>query len=424
VVLSAPPKELVEMETLQIRERILVIEDSDEIAAFLRDTILTPAGYEPLIATTGQAGLRLVLNDPPDLILLDLNLSEMTGTEVLQGLKDTVPSIPVTLMVFAGSAELAVEAFRLGARNYLVKPLKPHEVLKAIDDGLRETRLRREKELLTRELMRANRQLERRVRELTMLYGITQATTNLMDLETLFSRVVEAAVFLTNADEGMLFLIDEETNDLYLRAAKGVGDKRASLLLLPARDSLIGQVIKTGQPLRIASSDPRLDFTVKTGYMVNSLLYVPLKFQGQTKGVLSVSNRISDRAFTRTDQSRLDLLADHTVMALETAKLHDGATPRGPDDVGEAVAELAQYSYRTLKAFAADTYALKASAERGATTCTDQTLTHLLPAMERKIGQMASVTEMLNGLASPDTSDEEREELQGRLRALRARRIT
>ena len=412
------------METLQTRERILVIEDSEEIAAFLRDTILTPSGFEPLIANTGQEALRLVLEDPPDLILLDLNLSQMTGIQVLQGLRDTVPGIPVTLMVFAGSAELAVEAFRLGARNYVLKPLKPHEMLKAIEDGLRETRLRREKELLTEELMRASRQLERRVRELTMLYGITQAMTNLMDLETLLSRVVEAAVFLTNADEGMLFLIDEETNDLYLRAAKGVGDKRASLLLLPARDSLIGQVVKTGQPLRIASSDPRLDFTVKTGYMVNSLLYVPLKFRGQTKGVLGVSNRISDRRFTRTDQSRLDLLADHTVMALETAKLHDGATPRGPDAVGDTVAELAQYAYQTLKAFAADTYALKASAERGATTCTDDTLTRLLPAMERKIGQMASVTEILNGLASPDTSDVDREELQRRLRALKARHIT
>ncbi len=412
------------METLQTRERILVIEDSEEIAAFLRDTILTPSGYEPLIANTGQEALRLVLEDPPDLILLDLNLSQMTGMQVLQGLRDTVPGRPVTLMVFAGSAELAVEAFRLGARNYVLKPLKPHEMLKAIEDGLRETRLRREKELLTEELMRSNRQLERRVRELTMLYGITQAMTNLLDLETLLSRVVEAAVFLTNADEGMIFLIDEETNDLYLRAAKGVGDKRASLLLLPTRDSLIGQVVKTGQPLRIASSDPRLDFTVKTGYMVNSLLYVPLKFRGHTKGVLGVSNRISDRGFTRTDQSRLDLLADHTVMALETAKLHDGATARVPDAVGEAVAELAQYEYQTLKAFAADTYALKASAERGAITCTDDTLTRLLPAMERKIGQMASVTEILNGLASPDTSDEDREELQRRLRALKARHIT
>ncbi len=412
------------METLETRERILVIEDSEDIAVFLTDTILKPSGYQPLLARSGQEGLHLALEQRPALIVLDLNLSEMTGLEVLAGLRETVPSVPITLMVFSGSEELAVEAFRLGVRNYVMKPLKPQEVLKALEDGLRETRLRREKELLTEELMRANSQLERRVRELTMLYGITQAITNVMDLETLLTRVVEVSVFLTNADEGLLFLIDAETDELYLRAAKGVADKRASMLLMPARDSLIGQVVKSGEPLRIASSDPRLDLTVKTGYMVNALLYVPLKFMGQTKGVLAVSNRISDRAFTRTDQSRLDLLADHTVIAVELAEFHRSTVDLVPGAVGSSVAELSRYAHSTLKALAADTYALKAGVERGLIECSDETLHRSLDSMERRIEQMASVTELLKGLASPESSDQEREELQRRLRRLKSQTST
>ena len=410
------------MRRLEAKERILVIEDSADIAAFLVDTILQPSGYAPLLATTGQEGLGMALDMAPDLIFLDLNLSGMTGMEVLQGLRDTVPSIPIALMIFAGSEELAVEAFRLGVRSYVIKPLKPPEILKAIEDALRETRLRREKELLTEELMRANREVERRVRELTMLHEITQAITGSTNLETLLSRVVEVGIFLTNADEGMLFLIDEETNELYLRAAKGVGDKRASLLLLPARDSLIGQVLKSGEPLRIASSDPRLDLTVKTGYMVNALLYVPLKVRGVSKGVLAVSNRISDRAFTRTDQSRLDLLADHTVIALEMARPHVAPRTADSETVGGAAAELAGYAHHSLKALAADTYTLKASVERGATMCADDTLNQLLRSMERNVEQMASVTEMLNGLVSPDSSEEDRERVQRRLQRLKVRR--
>jgi two-component system, NtrC family, sensor kinase len=412
------------MRTLEAKERILVIEDSEDIAAFLVDTILQPSGYAPLLATTGQEGLRMALDVAPDLIFLDLNLSRMTGMEVLRGLRDTVPSIPIALMIFAGSEELAVEAFRLGVRSYVVKPLKPPEILKAIEDALRETRLRREKELLTEELMRANREVERRVRELTMLHEITQAITGSADLETLLSRVVEVGVFLTNADEGMLFLIDEETNELYLRAAKGVGDKRASLLLLPARDSLIGQVVKSGEPLRIASSDPRLDLTVKTGYMVNALLYVPLKIRGVTRGVLGVSNRISDRAFTRTDQSRLDLLADHTVIALEMARPYVAPRTADSEAVGGAVAELAEYAHHSLKALAADTYTLKASVEGGATVCADDTLNQLLRSMERNVEQMASVTEMLNGLVSPHSSEEDRERVQRRLQRLKVGRVS
>ena len=412
------------MRRLEAKERILVIEDSTDIATFLVDTVLQPTGYETVLATTGQEGLRLALDVEPDLIFLDLNLSQMTGMEVLQGLRDTVPGVPVALMIFAGSEELAVEAFRMGVKSYVIKPLKPPDVLKAIEVAMRETRLRREKELLTEELMRANKEVERRVRELTMLHEITQSVTSSAELEPLLSRVVEVGVFLCSADEGMLFLIDEDTNEIYLRATKGVGDKRASLLLLPARDSLIGQVVKSGEPLRIASSDPRLDLTVKTGYMVNALLYVPMKIRGVTRGVLAVSNRISDRAFTRTDQSRLALLADHTVIALEMARPRVRGTTAGLEAVGGAAAELAGYAHRSVKAFAADTYTLKASVERGATMCSDDTLNQLLGSMERNVAQMASVMEMLNSLVSPDSSEEDRERVQRRLERLKVRHVS
>lgn len=308
---------------MQTGERILIIEDNEDVVTFLADNILHPHGYDTLISRDGQDGLRRALEENPDLILLDLNLPRMTGMEVLKVLQKRGSNVPVILMTFYGSEEIAVEAFRLGVKNYIVKPFKSQEVLDAVESAVGEGRLRREKELLTDQLMQTNKQLEQRVRDLTILYEITQAMTTLMDLETLLSRVVEAAVFLTKADEGILFLLDEETGELYLRAAKGVGDKYARELRMKLEDSLIGQVVETGEPLRVTSPEDRLELKVKSGYLVSSLLYVPLRLRDQIKGVLGVSNRVSDRAFTADDQHRLNILADHAVIALENARLYE-----------------------------------------------------------------------------------------------------
>ncbi len=406
---------------METKERILIIENSEEVTTFLKDTILGPTGYETLIATDGQEGLRRATEGRPDLILLDLHMPDITGTEIMEALQDSGSNVPVVLMIFPGSEEIAVETFRLGVKNYIVKPFKPQEVLEAVEDALRESRLRREKHLLTEELMRADERLQQRVRELTLLSEITQEMITAVDLQTLLSRVVDASVFLTKADEAMLFLIDEETGELYLRAAKGIGEERARVLLLPAHDSLIGQVVKTGEALRISSPEARLHFSVKTGYMVSSLLYVPLKIRGEMVGVLGVSNRVSDRAFTRTDQRRLDLLAGHAVLALENARLNESTKRQIADTFRETLSSLSQYVYEPLKAFATNTYALKARAERGSISCADDTLDRLLNSMERSIEQMATLIQFLNELASPESTAKDWENLKRKFEKLKAR---
>jgi len=136
---------------------------------------------------------------------------------------------------------------------------------------------------------------------------------------------------------------------------------------------------------------------------------------------LAVSNRVTDRGFTRTDQSRLDLLANHAVIALENARLYEATTERIADVFGHTLSSLCEYVYGPLKALAANTYALKASAESGIISSTDDTLFRLLGSMERRIEQMASVTEILNLLVSPDSTAEDWKVLGERFEKVKAR---
>jgi signal transduction histidine kinase len=286
----------------------------------MTEYILKPNGYQYITAKNGEAGLQRALSEEPDLIIMDQRMPKMTGLEVLGALKKTRTEIPVILMTFHGSEKTAVEALRLGAKDYIIKPFDTEEMLEAIDRALEERRLRTERDKLNQELVRANRQLERRVRELSILYNIGQQVTSLLDPQKVLNRIVEAAVYVTNAEEGALLLIDKESGNLYLRAARNLGEQFARGFRIKVEDSIAGQVVKTGKPFMESGDEASLK--VKTGYLVKSLLYVPVKTSNTVIGIMSVDNKATNRPFTSNDLYLLSALADYAGIAIVNAQLY------------------------------------------------------------------------------------------------------
>ena len=110
-------------------QQILVIDDSKEIARHLTQQLLPTLGYRTLQAFDGRSGLQIIRQERPSLVMLDLNLPEMTGLDVLQTLVDEGIDVPVILMTGYGSEKNAIDAFRLGIKDYLVKPFTVDEVV-------------------------------------------------------------------------------------------------------------------------------------------------------------------------------------------------------------------------------------------------------------------------------------------------------
>jgi two-component system phosphate regulon sensor histidine kinase PhoR len=299
-------------------ERVLVVDDSKENIEFIVDYVLKPNGYVASVAHDGAEGLRKAQSERPDLILLDMNMPKMTGIEVLEALKQEGPRLPVILMTFHGSETLAVTAFRQGVKDYILKPFQVEEMLEAMERALSEVRLRHERDDLMARLMNANRLLEQRVKEVNTLFGIGKSVTALLDLEKLLARLVEAAVYLTGAEEGSLLLVDEETDELYMVAAQGFDKRMARSFRIRVEDSLAGEVIRTGEPMMLDGSQSQ---RIKTAYLVRSLIYVPLRVKNRVSGVLGVDNRQTERAFTKHDLRLLSVLAGYAAIALENARL-------------------------------------------------------------------------------------------------------
>ena len=303
------------------KTRVLVIDSSPIDLKFLRDVILRPRGYTVFSAQDGEAGLQAALEHKPDLIIVERRLPKLSGLEVIEALQKKGSDIPLILMASESSEQAIMRALRLGVQDYIVKPFSGEAMLQTVERVLAEERRRRRR--LDKGITEINKQMERRVKELSTLYRIGKAVTSLLDLEKVLNRIVEAAVFLTGAEEGFLLLVDEETGELYMRAGKGLGEKYARGFRVRVADSLSGQVVQTGKPFMLSSVQDEERFKLKTGYLVSSLLHVPLKVRDEVIGVLSVDNKLSPKAFTNNELYLLSALADYAAIAIENACLYE-----------------------------------------------------------------------------------------------------
>ena len=124
-------------------DRILIVDDEDLIRWSLQQK-LTNWGYRPLEAPDGNTAVQIAENESPDAILLDIQLPDMNGLEVLRAVRETNPRVVVIIMTAYGVLEDAVAALRLGAYDFVSKPLNFEELKATIQNALEAVKLRQE----------------------------------------------------------------------------------------------------------------------------------------------------------------------------------------------------------------------------------------------------------------------------------------
>ncbi|HEX9797254.1 MAG TPA: response regulator [Anaerolineales bacterium] len=308
----------------QPRERVLVVDEDADVLDLLETQVLEPMGYD--VATAQEAGgaIQQALNFGPDLILASLTLPGLSGKDLLVALRSQGIEVPMLVMAPEGMEADAIQAFRLGARDYLVKPLREAEAVAAIERALNEIRLRRERKQLADQLAESNRQLERRVRELTTIYGIGKAVTSTTNQGQLFSKLMEGSLYVTEADMGWILLRDESTREMVLRAQSGLPSEVASRLHKPWDDGVSSLVMLSGEALRIHGEGLS---QFKLSQIGRAALIVPIKVRDQPVGVLNVARRDA-RMFTERNQAMLEAVTDYASISLVNARLFQALETR------------------------------------------------------------------------------------------------
>jgi len=126
---------------------VLVVDDEKSVRDSLR-MILEYERYEVLFAENGEQALKTVQGSTVDVVLLDVKMAGMDGIEVLQRVREKRPELPVIMISGHGTIETAVEATKLGAFDFLPKPLDRDKLLVTIRNALHQARLAHEKQKL------------------------------------------------------------------------------------------------------------------------------------------------------------------------------------------------------------------------------------------------------------------------------------
>jgi DNA-binding NtrC family response regulator len=134
-----------------MRGKLLVIDD-DEASCRLVKAIFQAEGLDVLAAHAGKPGVARAISDRPDAILLDLRLPDSDGLEVLEKLLAEVPSLPVIMLTAHRDLKTAVRATRLGAFDYLTKPVDAEELVLAVRRALEKRALEIEVQELRRQV--------------------------------------------------------------------------------------------------------------------------------------------------------------------------------------------------------------------------------------------------------------------------------
>ncbi|MCU0692323.1 MAG: sigma-54 dependent transcriptional regulator [Polyangiaceae bacterium] len=136
--------------------RVLVVDDEENIRVVLR-TVLRRHGYEVETAANGEEALRLVESFGPDVVLTDVRMPRMCGMDLLSTLRAKQSDATVIVMSAYGNVEMALEAIKAGAYDYVQKPFKNDEIVLALRKAEEREALRRENRALREEIRKENR---------------------------------------------------------------------------------------------------------------------------------------------------------------------------------------------------------------------------------------------------------------------------
>jgi len=298
-------------------DRILLVENDPDISDLIARQVLTSVGYYVDVVTDSSSAIRQALMAPPDLIIADLNLPGLSAKDLLVALSSQGMNTPLLVIANKGQEQDIIQAFRLGAADYLLWPTRDAEVLSAVERVLSRVHDLRDRQRLDLKLSELNYELQRKVRELSAIINMGKAVSNITDQRLLFQKIVDGAAQVGDANIAWLLVRDDKNTSFLLTAQRGLPEVWSRKMNMPLDDGISGLVALSGETLSI-SGEPLLKFRIAN--LGRSACAIPIKVQKEVIGMLVVVRK-DLRPFDKSEQTLLEAASDYASISLVNARL-------------------------------------------------------------------------------------------------------
>ncbi|RME46608.1 MAG: PAS domain S-box protein, partial [Caldilineae bacterium] len=281
--------------------RILYVDDNPFDRELVRDALSHADDAFSLAEADSRTEFETLLqNEQFDLVLSDFNILGFEGLEVLEAVHATDPNLPVVLITGTGSEEIAVQAIKQGAADYIIKtPQHIRRLPLTIQTVLERKHLQQEREA-------ARRELQRRNRELTLLNRVIAACMTQTDIEAILEVVCRELALALDAPHTAAALLNRAKTEALVVAEYRTDDRPSALnQIIPVIKSPAYQVLLADKaPLLVADArtDERLAATRRAmvEYGWASLILLPLVVEDEVLGAVGLS-RPQPASFTPED---------------------------------------------------------------------------------------------------------------------------
>jgi signal transduction histidine kinase/DNA-binding response OmpR family regulator len=293
-------------------QHILLVEADPQVSDVIAQQILRPLGYQVDVIESASLVLSEISVKAPNIIITNLHLPGFSGKDLLIALTSQGIDIPVIVISSKGQEGDTLQAFRLGAMNFITSPIREAEVVNVVEDTFTRIQKRNALEVYSQKLDQVNQEIDLRIQDFSEIFSIGKLVPSSTSQLSLYEKIIHAAIQTTRADSSWLLVVDPSSGKYILRACSNKDIHWQSSLHHPYENGLSSLVAASGQAVSIygeAIKRFNLDPT-------ESILVVPIKHEQDVRGMLAVERK-QPQPFTNEQKNLLELIAEYAEILLE-----------------------------------------------------------------------------------------------------------